>query len=325
MNDKEKLENWKRKLVEIDSKAGKISDEKTILTNLLNEVKTRQNIKLNNTLRGLDLVEEINHLKDWIRFHENEISIYKKKINPLETELSRQEILDQELEELDNDAESILEREKDLEQEPIETFKADIPAAEELEKDAEEGVEEEKKTKPEFMIGGQYPVKEDEKELTAITRLFDERPEIKAVRQQIKELFKDKKDIIRPSWFKQKLTSIKDPINNAYKTLRSWKPSVSYNNKFVIYTVPIILLLLITSVLFISKPEITGYVTVTKEKTYTDNLDLVINESGNYTWTTDNIGDIQSIKASGRVKGNGSVKIYIEKDGQRYLIYDNKK
>ncbi len=111
---------------------------------------------------------------------------------------------------------------------------------------------------------------------------------------------------------------------NVYKRFNSWKPSVPYNNKFVIYTVPIILLLLITGILFISKPEITGYVTVTQEKTYTDNLDLVINESGNYTWTTDKIGDIQSIKASGRVKGNGTVKIYIEKDGQRYLIYDNK-
>ena len=322
MNDKEKLENWKRKLVEIDSKARKISNEKTILTNLLNEVKTRQNIKLNNTLRGLDLVEEINHLKDWIRFHENEISIYKKKINPLETELSRQEILDQELEELDNDAERILEREKDLEQEPIETFKADIPATEELEKDAEEGVEEEKKTKPEFMIGGQYPVKEDEKEIAAIIKLFDIQKQDtneEEVRSQIKELFRDKVEVKRPS-LKEKLASYKHTPRNTIDLTANLN-----KNKFVLYSVPIVLLLLISGVLFLSQPEITGYITLTQEKTYEDNLNLIMNESGNYTWTVDQGGIINSIKASGRVKGNGTVKVYIEKDGERYLIYDNKK
>jgi len=82
--------------------------------------------------------------------------------------------------------------------------------------------------------------------------------------------------------------------------------------------------LLIISILFISKPEITGYVTVSREKTYEDNLNLVVNESGNYTWTIDKIGDIKSIKATGRVKGNGTARVYIEKDGERYLIFDNK-
>ena len=48
------------------------------------------------------------------------------------------------------------------------------------------------------------------------------------------------------------------------------------------------------------------------------------NESGNYTWNPDKEGIIESIKASGKVIGNGTVKIYIEKDGEKYLIYDNK-
>ena len=113
--------------------------------------------------------------------------------------------------------------------------------------------------------------------------------------------------------------SVKTSVNNRFKSLKS------IDNKFVIYTVPIILLILITGILFISKPEITGYVTLTREKTYTDNLDLVVNESGNYTWTIDKIGGIQSIKASGKVKGNGTVRVYIEKDGERYLIFDNNK
>jgi len=353
MNDKEKLEIWKRKLDEIESKLQKLSNEKNILANLLYEVKTRQNIKLNNSLKGLDLLEEINHLKDWIKFYEKESSAHKNKINALEIELSQQEILEQEFEDLDKESKSVQEKEKYEQEKSEETLDAEIPTLEELEKDVKKEeikveVDDELKLelveleedarmksgthsvgnleleKPDFLVAVRQPIKEDEKEIAAITRLFEERPEIKAVREQIKELFKDKKDMIRPSWFKEKLTSIKDPINNAYKTFRSWKPSVSYNNKFVVYTVPVILLLLITGILFISEPEITGYVTVTQEQTYTDNLDLIINESGNYTWTTDKIGDIQSIKASGRVKGNGTVKIYIEKDGQRYLIYDNK-
>jgi len=240
MNYEEKLEIWKRKLVEIEDKISKISNEKNILTNLLNEVKTRQNIKLNNSLKGLNLIEEILHLQDWIRFHEKESSIYQNKINALQ-ESSQQEILEQELEDLDKESKSVQEKEKYRQEKSEETFDAEIPTPEELEKDVqkeeikpveetaldlkdleEENVELEK---PDFLVAGRQPIKEDEKEITAITRLFEERPEIKAVRQQIKELFKDKKDIIRPSRFKEKLTSIKEPINNVYKTLRSWKPS----------------------------------------------------------------------------------------------------
>ena len=59
---------------------------------------------------------------------------------------------------------------------------------------------------------------------------------------------------------------------------------------------------------------------IVKNKT----IGLTINESGNYTLTLDKPGKLTSIKASGSVIGNGTVKIYIEKDGKKYLIYDNK-
>ena len=314
MNDEAKLEIWKRKLVEIDNKVKKLDNHRNILINLLNEARTRRNIKLNSSLKGLNLEEEVLHLKDWIRFHERESSIYKNKINALQ-ELSQQAILEQELEDLEKDVEKE-EIKEDVKEEPVLDLK-------ELE---EEKVESEE---PDLVVGSQS-TKEDEKELTAITRLFDETPEIKAVRAQIKELFKDKKDIIRPSRFKENLISfrkstvnvfesVKTSVNNRFESLKS------IDKKYVVYTVPVILLLLFTGILFISKPEITGYVAITQEKTYTDNLDLVVNESGNYTWTIDGEGDIQSIKASGKVKGNGTVRVYIEKDGIRYLIFDNNK
>mgnify|MGYP001601668603 FL=1 len=85
----------------------------------------------------------------------------------------------------------------------------------------------------------------------------------------------------------------------------------------------IILLLIITS-LFLLKPSFTGYVTLGKESAYTENLNLRINESATYKWEPSKLGEIKSIKASGGVSGNGAVKIYIEKDGTRYLIYKNK-
>lgn len=94
--------------------------------------------------------------------------------------------------------------------------------------------------------------------------------------------------------------------------------------KIVGYAVPIILILLLINFLFLSKPEITGLIVLTQEDTRIDNLNLIVNESGNYTWDVDGNIDINSIKASGRIKGNGTVKIYIEKDGEKHLIYDNK-
>ncbi len=90
------------------------------------------------------------------------------------------------------------------------------------------------------------------------------------------------------------------------------------------YAIPIVILLLLTTSLFLLKPSIVGYVTLEKETTYNENLNLVINESDTYDWNIKNLGNIKSLKASGSVIGNGTVKVYIEKDGKKYLIYTNK-
>ena len=343
MNNKERLETWKRKLNKLENKVQRLNSEKASIINLLNEVKTRQNVKLNSSLRGLDLLEEILHLKDWIRYHENNISKFKNKINVLQTEVSDQEVLEHELQDLEKELPVV---EKELPEEPIDV---EIPTPTEIEKDVEKEVikpepateidlkelevDDVELEKPEFMFAGRQPVREDEREVAAVTRLFDESSETKAVRKEIGELFKDKKDIVRPSRLKQNLVLIRNStsniIENVNNKFESAKTSVnngfeSIENKHILYAVSILLLILMTAILFVAKPGITGLVTLTQEKTYTDTLDLVINESGNYTWTTDKVGDISSIKASGKVKGNGTVKIYIERDGEKYLIYDNK-
>ena len=171
------------------------------------------------------------------------------------------------------------------------------------------------------------PVKNEEvweREEKSIEELWrEEKPKVKVeqeeVRKQIKELFEGPRGTIKLVRFREKIGAIKEPIKNIFEITRKFD-----RQKLTRYAVPVVMLLLIVSVLFVSKSGLTGHVTLTREETYDDNLNLIINESGNYTWTTDKTGDIESIKASGKVKGNGDVRIYIEKDGERYLIYDNK-
>lgn len=122
-----------------------------------------------------------------------------------------------------------------------------------------------------------------------------------------------KEKIIKLAKVIKSLPNIKEKFAKASK-----KPLIKY-------AVPFIILLLIFTGLFFLKPAITGYVTLTQEKTYDDNLNLIINESGNYTWVPDKFGFIKSIKASGKVMGNGTIKAYIEKDGKRYLIFEQQK
>ena len=63
---------------------------------------------------------------------------------------------------------------------------------------------------------------------------------------------------------------------------------------------------------------------MSKEITYNQNINLKINESGTYRLELNKSGELKSIMATGAFSGNGPVKIYIEKDGKKYLIYKNK-
>ena len=130
-------------------------------------------------------------------------------------------------------------------------------------------------------------------------------PEIKVKEQLIQS---DKTAI------KEKIFNIKENIEIS----QAEKPLVKYAISFAV------LLLIITS-LFLFKPNISGYVVLGKETTYNSSLNLKINESGNYTWAVNKAGEIKSIMATGSFSGNGTVKIYIEKDGKKYLIFDNKR
>ncbi|MBS3103143.1 hypothetical protein J4458_06905 [Candidatus Woesearchaeota archaeon] len=311
MNEKENIEIWKRKLIELHEKISRLNNDKNALISIRNEAVNQQNSKLSYLLNDIELEEEISILDGWTEFYASNISKYEYKLASL-----KKEIWQQEFEKIREDVNltELLEKKKEI--------KAEVDEKEKWIKEEKTGLKIEEKAaikvkKPEVR-------KEAERPKIRVEELFkrlEEKPIIHAeeekVREDVKKLFGEK--ATKQFKLKEKAAIIKKPINNLFsKTIRL------SGNKPIRYALPILVSLLIISILFISKPEITGYVTVSREKTYEDNLNLVVNESGNYTWTIDKIGDIKSIKATGRVKGNGTARVYIEKDGERYLIFDNK-
>ncbi len=70
-------------------------------------------------------------------------------------------------------------------------------------------------------------------------------------------------------------------------------------------------------------PMVTGLVTVTKQLNYSDDVGLVLNESGEYEWVLANPGNLKSIKIDGSVIGSGNAKVYAEYNNERRLIFDS--
>ena len=96
--------------------------------------------------------------------------------------------------------------------------------------------------------------------------------------------------------------------------------------KYYIAAVMAVLIIFATLlILTIKNPSITGNVILGKETVYSDNLNIQKNESGTYEWNVKNPGSIRSIKATGSVTSNGTAKVYIEKNGTRYLLFDSSK
>ena len=85
----------------------------------------------------------------------------------------------------------------------------------------------------------------------------------------------------------------------------------------------IIALIFLGALIF--KPRITGKVIQSKDTIFSENLNLKLNESGTYEWQVKNPGSIKSLKASGSVTSNGSARVYVEKDGEKRLIFDSAK
>ncbi|MBI2654509.1 hypothetical protein HYX02_06935 [Candidatus Woesearchaeota archaeon] len=68
-------------------------------------------------------------------------------------------------------------------------------------------------------------------------------------------------------------------------------------------------------------PSITGF--VINDIGHSEQLNLVVASSGNYTWELEEIGDLKSVKIDGKVTKYGRAKVYIESNGIRHLVFDS--
>ncbi len=79
-------------------------------------------------------------------------------------------------------------------------------------------------------------------------------------------------------------------------------------------TLTLVILLIWAVGLFITRPEITGLFVGAGEKTqtYSENINLVINQNSSLEWIPKNIGVLNSVKISGSIIGEGKVKVYLD-------------
>lgn len=83
-----------------------------------------------------------------------------------------------------------------------------------------------------------------------------------------------------------------------------------------------IIAIAVLAITLFKEPSITGKV-VQEETVFSENLNLQIDESGAYEWVVKNPGTIKSLKATGSVTSNGTARVFIEKNGTRYTLFDS--
>ena len=76
---------------------------------------------------------------------------------------------------------------------------------------------------------------------------------------------------------------------------------------------------------YYTKPSLTSFVATGDQLNFKDNPNLVLSESGDYTWILGNPGLLKSVKVSGTLENRGSAKAYIENNGIKHLIFDSNK
>jgi len=73
------------------------------------------------------------------------------------------------------------------------------------------------------------------------------------------------------------------------------------------------------------KPELTGFVAVKKQLNYSDIINMNFEENSEYVWIPEHQGLLESLKISGSYKTEGNVRVYLEDEGIKYLIFDSNK
>ena len=134
---------------------------------------------------------------------------------------------------------------------------------------------------------------------------------------------------------------IKENIKSGYTLLQIKKALVDYGyseefaesllkehkaKKVLIAAVPLLFIfaLIVYPFVFDSK-SITTLATVAKNNNFTDNINIKFIQNSNYSWNLENKGILKSLRISGNIKKNGSARVYLEHENQRYLVFDSRK
>ena len=107
-------------------------------------------------------------------------------------------------------------------------------------------------------------------------------------------------------------------IKNLNREQNNPKP----DHKGLIIAIGAILLILLLG-FFLLKPAMTGFVAVEKQFNYSDAINLNFGESSEYIWVPEQQGILNSLKISGSYKTEGTVKVYLEDEENRYLVFDS--
>src|SRR3989344_1532201 len=116
-----------------------------------------------------------------------------------------------------------------------------------------------------------------------------------------------------PEWVEFYSSYIKD----CEKRIEQKKRKHRIKSTFIISFFFIISLILISSIFYL-KPTILGFTAKQEKQEFSQPLNLELSKSTDYEWKLENLGELNSVKLSGSVQGDGQVKIYLN----NFLILD---
>tara|TARA_Y100000310_G_scaffold17917_1_gene17695 strand:- start:2176 stop:3768 length:1593 start_codon:yes stop_codon:yes gene_type:complete len=83
----------------------------------------------------------------------------------------------------------------------------------------------------------------------------------------------------------------------------------------------LVIVVIIGIVAYFLNPNITSF--VIKEFQYEQDINIEMNSSGTYEWILENPGDLKSLSMSGSYTKKGTIKVYLQNEGVKHLIYSN--
>ena len=95
------------------------------------------------------------------------------------------------------------------------------------------------------------------------------------------------------------------------KRIKNQERKLKTKKVFGIFLLLIFLSIIIFSAFYL-RPVIIGLIVKEQVQEFTQQLNLEFNESTDYEWEIEHLGQLQSLKISGLAEGNGEVKIYLD-------------